>query len=296
MVIGSDAYSPATALGRHLLAHELAHVAASRGQAPLLARVALAAADFDALADALHDAVANLKADEELIYVALQKLERDAAAIAALKAAYRKRYKTDLVTDLAGRLKGRSLGLADSLLGVKGGLGVATAPPATPAEYEAASRAVHAALTAKTVDAEGIYAALLPLMRDPGRAANLKTAYSSLFNTGLEADLAAKLAGADLSYALYLLNAPGPAAAHAPTIFKAQPGPGTPPKTVPPAVAGGAVTAATEVPWETKSGKKGQYGFGVGYSGALSQDSRWLQFIEREIDYVPKSGGKPDAA
>ena len=46
------------------------------------------------------------------------------------------------------------------------------------------------------------------------------------------------------------------------------------------------------MPYETTAGKKGTYGFGVGYSGALSGDSRWLQFIEREIDYDPKGGGK----
>jgi hypothetical protein len=89
-----------------------------------------------------------------------------------------------------------------------------------------------------------------------------------------------------------LLNAPGPAAVHAPTTFKAQPGPGKGPPTPPPPVAGGTVTAETEVPWETKSGKTGQYGFGVGYSGALSADSRWVQFIEREISFDPKGGGK----
>jgi hypothetical protein len=293
IVLGEGAYSAATAPGRRLMAHELAHVAAGRGQPPLLARVALAAADFEALADALHAAIADPKSDEELIYVALQKLERDPAAIASLAAAYRKKYTTALTADLAARLKGRSLALANTLLGVKGGLGLAAAPPAKPAEFETVARAINAALTAKAVDAEGVYAALLPLLRDPGRAASLKTTYATLFKTGLEADLSSKLAGADLAYALYLLNAPGLAAAHAPTLFKAQPGPGRPPKTAPPAVAGGAVTAATEVPWETKAGKKGQYGFGVGYSGALASDSRWLQFIEREIDYVPKGGGKP---
>jgi hypothetical protein len=295
IVLGSSAYAPGTQAGRHLMAHELAHVVAARGRPPLLARVALAAADFDALADSLHDAITTATADEELIYVALQKLERDASAIASLKAAYKTRHKADLLTALGGRLKGNALGLAKTLLGATGGLKLATAPPSTPKDYEAAARAINAALTGKTADPEGAYVQLLPLGRDPGRTGTLKTTYAGLFTTGLEADLTAKLAGADLSYALYLLNAPGPATPHTPTNFATQPGFGTPPTTTPPAAPGGTVSAGTQVPYTTSAGKTGTYGFGVGYSGALASESRWLQFIEREVDYTPKGGGTPVA-
>ncbi len=295
VVLGPGEYAPGTDAGRRLMAHELSHVVAARGRTPVLARVALTAADFDVLADSLHDAITTATADEELIYVALQKLERDATAIASLKAAYVKRHKTDLLTDLGSRLKGHGLGLAKTLLGATGGLAVATKLPSTPAEYEAVAKAVNAALVGKTVDAEGVYAALLPVARDPGRTATLKTTYATLFTTGLEADLTAKLTGADVSYALYLLNAPGPATAHSPSAFSAQPGFGTAPATAPPAAAGGTVSAGTQVPYTTTKGATGTFGFGVSYSGALSSDSRWLQFIEREIDYVPKGGGKPIA-
>jgi hypothetical protein len=295
VVMGPGEYAPGTDAGRHLIAHELSHVVAARGRTPVLARVALTTADFDALADSLHGAIATATGDEELIYVALQKLERDAAAIASLKAAYLKRHKTDLLTALGSRLKSHGLGLAKTLLGATGGLAVATKPPSTPADHEAVARAVNTALVAKTVDAEGVYAALLPLARDPGRTATLKTTYAKLFTTGLEADLTAKLTGADLSYALYLLNAPGPASPHSPSGFSTQPRFGTAPATAPPAAAGGTVSAGTHVPYTTAKSKTGTFGFGVGYSGALSSDTRWLQFIEREIDYVPKGGGKPVA-
>jgi Domain of unknown function (DUF4157) len=295
VVLGSGEYAPGTDAGRRLMAHELSHLVRGRGQAPVLARVALTAADFDAIADSLHDAITTAAADEELIYVALQKLERDPGAIQSLTSAYKKRHTTDLLTDLGSRLKGHGLGLAKTLLGGTGGLAVAARPPGTPAEYEAVARSLHTALAAKTPDAAGAYAALLPLARDPGRTGTLKTAYAKLFTTGLEMDIAAKLTGAGQSYALYLLNAPTAALPHAPTIFKAQPGPGTPPTTAPPPAAGGTVTAETRVPYETKKGTKGTYGFGVGYSGALSGDSRWLQFIEREIDYNPKGGGQRTA-
>jgi hypothetical protein len=294
VVVGGE-YAPGTDTGRRLMAHELSHVVMARGHAPVLARVALAAADFDALADSLHDSITATAADEELIYVALQKLERDPTAINSLTNAYKSRHTTDLLTDLGARLKGHGLDLAKTLLGAKGGLTVATKPPSTAAEYEAVARAVNTALAAKSVDAAGVYAALLPLAQNPSQAATLKTTYATLFTTGLEAAVTAKLTGAGQSYALYLLNAPGPAVPHAPTTFKAQPGPGVAPSTAPPPVAGGTVTAETKVPYETKAGNKGTYGFGVGYSGALSADSRWLQFIEREIDYDPKDGGKRTA-
>ncbi|MDK2745520.1 MAG: DUF4157 domain-containing protein [Nitrospira sp. BO4] len=297
IVFGNGEYVPHSESGRHLIAHELAHVAQQSGQAasgkpPVIARVALTPADVDTLADSLHDAIASAPTDEELIYVALQKLERDATAITSLKTAYKTKHTTDLVADLGSQLKGQSLALAKTLLGVKGGLAVSTKAPATATEFEAVAKTINTALAGKTIDAEAIYAALLPLAYDSTKASTLKTTYASLFTNMLEADLNAKLTGADLAYSLYLLNAPGPAAVHAPTTFKAQPGPGKAPATVPPPVAGGAIKAETEVPWQTTSGTTGQYGFGVGYSGALSAHSRWVQFIEREISYDPKGGGK----
>lgn len=297
IVFGNGEYAPHSESGRHLLAHELAHVAqqsgpASAGKPPVISRVALTTADVNTLADSLHDAITTATTDEELIYVALQKLERDAAAITSLTTAYKTKHKLDLVTDLGSRLKGQSLALAKTLLGVKGGLAVSTKAPDTPAEFEAAAKAINTALVGKTIDAEAVYAAMLPLAHNATKVVTLKTTYATLFTNSLEDDLGAKLTGADLSYALYILNAPGAAVAHAPTTFKAQPGPGKGPVTTPPPVAGGTIKAETEVPWETKSGSTGQYGFGVGYSGALSADSRWVQFIEREISYDPKGGGK----
>jgi hypothetical protein len=265
--------------------------AAAAGSA---APVGPAATDADALADQLHDAITTAAANE-LIYVALQKVRGDVTAISSLKDAYLKRYKTDLLGALGSRLKDRGLGLAKTLLGATGGLPVATAPPDSRADFEGVARTVNAALLATTVDAEGVYAALLPLALNAGRTAMLKKTYADLFSTALEAHLTTKLTGAGQSYALYLLNAPGPASPRTLPGIKAQPGPGDAPKTAPPPAPGGTVSVATKVPYETTTGKTGTYGFGVGYSGALASDTRWLQFIEREIDYTPKGGGKPVA-
>ncbi len=149
VVFGSGEYTPGTQAGRHLMAHELSHIVAGRGRAPVLARVALTAADFDALADSIHTTVGSPAFDEELIYVALQKLERDATAIASLKSAYKKRFSADLLHDLGTRLKGHGLGLAKTLLAEAGGLPVAAAPPSTPAQFESTARAVPSPSTSK---------------------------------------------------------------------------------------------------------------------------------------------------
>lgn len=279
----------------NVMAHELAHVVAARGgAAPVIARVALAAADFEALADSLHDAITTATADEELVYVALQKLERDATAVTTLRTTYRTRHSADLVTALRGRLSGSGLNLALALLGVALPRGtaapIAAAPPATPAQYEAVARTVRTALTATTVTGEPVYGALLPLDRDATRVTTLKTTYATLFTTGLEADLTAHLSGADLSYALYLLNAPGPATPHSPARIPARPGPGVQPATAPPAVTGGTVSVGTQTPYTSSSGTAATFSFGVGYSGGLSADTRMLQFIWREIIVTNAAG------
>jgi hypothetical protein len=85
---------------------------------------------------------------------------------------------------------------------VTGGLAVSTKAPGTAVEFEAVAKAINAALVGKTIDAEAVYAALLPLVYDSTKVATLKTAYTALFTNDIEADLRAKLTGADLSYSL----------------------------------------------------------------------------------------------
>lgn len=289
VVFGAGEYTPGTQAGRHLMAHELSHVIAGRGRAPVLARVALTAADFETLADSIHSAVQTPASDAELIFVALQKLERNAAAITSLRSAYRRRFRADLLTDLGRRLRGHELGLARTLLAQAGGLQVSAAPPGSPAQFESTARAVNAALTGRAVDPERVYAALIPLGRAAAAVGTLKTTYTRLFSTDIEADLTARLADASRSYALYLLQAPGPASTHAPTGYVAQPGFGGTPRTDP--VPGGTVSAGKAVPYSYQRDPAGPpsnlqfgFGFGYGYSGALSSDTRWLQFIKREIN------------
>ncbi|HEV2890606.1 MAG TPA: DUF4157 domain-containing protein [Frankiaceae bacterium] len=287
VVLGNGAYSPASAPGRRLLGHELAHVVAARGRAtPLLARVTLSAADFEAIADSLNAALTSTTSDEELVYVALQKVARDATATATLRATYRTRHTNDLDTDLAKRLKGSALALAKGLLAAKGGTAIPAAPASAKA-HDALAKAAHAALTAKTPKPEAVYAALLPVAQNAAAATALRAAYTALFTTTLDSDVTTHLAGADRAYALYLLNAPGPASPIT-SAFQSPPGFGTSAKTA--TIAGGTLSAGTKVPFTTATGSSASATFGYGYSGGLAHDTRFLQAISREIVVTDAKG------
>ena len=294
IVFGESAYAPDSEDGRRLIAHELAHVRQQqRGEAPVaVARVSLAPGDFDALADEVHGAISGQAPDASLADVALQKLERDAAAIRSLRSAYRARFKSDLEKDLRAKLAGPDLALALELIGVApaGGAVIAAAAPATQAQFDAAAGRLKAALAGQAPDGRTVIATLLPLNREAAAAGRLKAAYQAAAGRALETDLQTKLAGSRLAYALYLLNAPPPAAAGGPSQITL--GSGTAPASAPPAVEGGQVSAQTAVPYTTASGKSASLSFAVSYAGALAAESRWLQFIWRDIEVTGADGRK----
>jgi Domain of unknown function (DUF4157)/Annexin len=291
IVFGAEQYQPETTRGRLLLAHELTHVVQqSAPMSPVLARVNLTALDFNAMADALHNAMAGLGTDEELIYVTLQKLERDPAATSTLRTTYRSRHGSDLENDIRDEMSGSELDFALELLGINPPTGPAVAqrPPGTTAEFEAAARRLEAAMTGQLgTDEEAVYATLLPLNRQAALATQLKATYRRLFGRALEDDIRDEMSSDELAYALYLLNAPPPAAPRG--TFQTVPGGGTAPATAPPPVEGGRVSALTAVPYQTPSGTA-SVSFAVSYSGGLAADSRWLQFIWREIQVTDASG------
>ncbi|HEX2039271.1 MAG TPA: DUF4157 domain-containing protein [Acidimicrobiales bacterium] len=285
IVLGAGAYVPGTTAGDALLAHEATHVAQQRATGmPMVARVALSPADLSALADQIHAATDRWGTDEEAVFVALQTLERDPTAIAALRREYQARHHADLEAVVRDEMSGTELDFALELLGIAPAGGAAIgAAPSTTADFEALARRLHAATEGQLgTDEEGVYAALVPLGRDPGRAQQLKTAYQRLFNRSLEDVLEDEMSGDELSYALFLLNAPGPATT-ARTPGTTVSGPGTPPSAPVPAVEGGVVEVGTGVPWTSSSGRSSQFAFGVGYRGGLAEESRWVQFLWREV-------------
>lgn len=287
IVLGANAGALDRPAGLRLVAHELAHVVAARSGpgSALLARVIVSTSDLEAIADEVERAMAIWGTDEEAIFVALQKLDRDPTAIARLRSTYRARHNADLESELRSEMSGTELDYALELIGVapSSGAAIAEQPPSTPADYNAIAARIRAAVSGPGTDEEGIYAALLPLGHDPDRARLLREAYRRLdpaHPIDLDADLHDDLSGDELAYAMSLLDAPGPAAPHA-VRFNVT-GPGTvEPNT--PATIGGTVTVATQVPYQQGTPDARQFAFGLTYRGGLAADTRWLQFIWRDL-------------
>jgi Annexin len=238
--------------------------------------------DNEAIVARLHEAMAGWGTDEEAIFVSLQKLNKDAAAIAKVKELYKKTYSSELEGDIRDEMSGTELALACELLGV-GGKAVG-ATPGNDAEILAVAKRLHSAMDQWGTDEEAIYAALIPFNRDPAKLEKLKKAYTDEFKggltgKGLEADIRDEMSSDELAYALYLMNAPPLRTAGASAVPNK---PGTEDHAG--KVAGGDVSVHTDVDYDPSEGgatRKG--GFSVGYEGGLAADTGWVQFIWAEI-------------
>lgn len=266
-------------------------VARLLGGARLMRLVTLTAEDQTALVEQLHEAMAGWGTDERKIYVSLQKLGKDATAIAALKKAYKDTYGEDLEAELRSELSGEELRLALDLIGIvedtsKGAM--VGAAPSTPEGFKSAAARLYGAMKGLGTDEEAIFATLIPFNRDAAALTTLKTTYQSehsggLTGKGLEADLNDELSGDELSYALFLLNAPPPrAVTGAPGVAA----PGAEVHTG--AVEGGTVSVRTGA--QLTAGGLAE-GYSVGYKGGLSDESSWLQFIWREVEVEDPARG-----
>ncbi len=298
VVFGEGQYQPGTSEGQRLLAHELTHVVQQgAGQFIIQRAVALVDDDYKALAQQLHKALGGLGTKalparlvtwmmgyKESIYVSLQKLEKDPVAISKLSQVYKDEYKTDLEVEIRSQMEGEALRLVLELLGIrddptKGWM--ITSKPSTDEEYKAAARQLNVAIG--KLHTETVYAILFPFKRDTIALDKLKNTYQrelsgGLTGRGLEEDIKDKLFGDLLAYALYLLDAPLPAPQKAgPTITDT----GT--KATAAKVGGGDVSVNTGVKFTTHRGESATEGFSIGYKGGLASESRWLQFIWREI-------------
>ncbi|MEA2529219.1 MAG: hypothetical protein QOG89_863, partial [Thermomicrobiales bacterium] len=256
-----------------------------RDNATIRRAPALTADDYTALAQQLHDAMSGWGTDEEAIYVSLQKLQKDATAIAALKKAYKDAYGSDLESDIRDEMSASELDFALELLGAGGkGATVGTAPT-TDAGFKAAAKALHTAMSGWGTDEEAIYAALLPFDRDAAKLTTLRTVYKTEYGTELEADIRDEMSSDELAYALYLLNAPPRAPLTATTLTSA----GTKQHTG--KVPGGEVSVHTGGNM-TVGGTPYPDTFSVGYEGGLAADSGWIQFIWSEIIATQPDGSE----
>ena len=183
-----------------------------RSSAPVLCRqVAAGTLNFDNLAARVHKGVAGLGTDEEGVYLALQQLQKDQAAIDALKAKYDEKYHESLEADIRDDFSGEELEYALQLLnmghaGSKQAIGTL---PTTPAEFEAAARRIWRAVEGIGTDEEAIFAVLLPFKRDEMQLARLTTAYLKISNGELLSKrLEEELSGSEYDYARYLMGGP----------------------------------------------------------------------------------------
>jgi hypothetical protein len=146
--------------------------------------------------------------------------------------------------------------------------------PLTEAEI---AQKLHDAMSDAGTDEKAILDLLRSLNRDAAKIKKVRDAYTTAFETDLEADIRLELGGDDLSRALFFLNAPPPEKpAATATVIK----PGTEKHTA--KVGDGDVSVRTDV--ESKTGSKTYpEGFSIGYTGRKAEDSRWLQFLWSEI-------------
>lgn len=249
--------------------------------------VALTVDDYTALAEQMHKAMAGPGTDEEAIYVGLQKLEKDKVAVGKLKKAYKDKYKQDLEAEIRTEISGSKLGLALELMGIKDDPKKADMigkPPATDDEYKAAAQKLNAAMKGKAIDKEAIYAALIPFNRVAAKLKKLADTYQNelkggLTGKGLEQDIKDKMGGDERAYALYLLNAPPPAAAASTATVGAAGAEAHKGE-----IAGGKVSTHTGTHYTPiGGGAERTEGFSMGYKGGLASETRWLQFLWREI-------------
>ena len=283
----------AALVARHAAAEPVVH----RSGARAVQRAPLSDKDNEAIVARLHDAMDRWGTDEEAIFVSLQKLNRDPAAITKVKDLYKTTHGDDLEAEIRSEMSGSELDLALELLGGGAKAGVGAAAPGTDDEFKTAGKRLHAAMSGPGTDEEAIYATLIPFNRDAAKTARLKTVYTTelkggLTGKGLEADLKDEMSSDELAYALYLLNAPAPRTAGAsavPVTAGTEDHAGK--------IPGGDISVRTGLDYDPSEGGATRTGaFSVGYEGGLAADTGWVQFIWAEIVSTGADGAETHLA
>jgi Domain of unknown function (DUF4157) len=219
----ADQFSPTTAQGRALIGHELTHVAQQRAYGQTTMQRFGLALNYEQLAKDIEKAVNGPGTDEEAIYSALAKLQRDTEAVAELEATYSRLFSETLMEALEGDLDNEELDYAKGLMGMPVAAGskqkIDTATPTTPAQWDALAQRIKDAAEYRTLgifwgtDEEAIFAVLQPLAGDASKIEAIKQAYARITggpSTALEDEIKDEMSGSERDYALKLLGVPDP--------------------------------------------------------------------------------------
>lgn len=159
--------------------------------------------NYDRLARLVHAAMDQLGTEEEDLYKALQELNQDVLAVDELNRAYFKLYGSVLIDDIDGEMDGDELEFAMQLLG-RGEAGSPQRIEKGPVDFKAAAERINDALGGLGTEEEEVYAALIPLRRDPASLRKLRETYRAEYGEDLIAEIKDEMSDDELDYALHL--------------------------------------------------------------------------------------------
>ncbi|MES0490032.1 MAG: DUF4157 domain-containing protein [Leptospirales bacterium] len=212
---GAGEYSPNSIQGKRLMAHELTHTVQQRGHQGsmnevkgVLLRKPSPLLNYDTLAQKIYDAISGFGTDEEQVYRALGRLNRDPGKIAKLKKIYKNKYSESLISAIQGDFSGTELEYALQLLN-KGKSATPQAIKAAPGnkdEYTLAANRIRKAVEGVGTDEEAIFAVLISLTRLNKPLTKLSYRYYDLYHENMRERIGSELSGSEKAYAFYLLN------------------------------------------------------------------------------------------
>lgn len=200
--------------GKRLLAHELTHVVQQQKTSKSIQRMpSLIESDIDEITTQVRNAIDRWGTDEEAVYAALQRLERDSNAIKKADAVYSKKYGTTLEDDIRGDFSEEELQYALELIGITPPVinELIQPTPSYASDYDSYARKLYNAMDIWGTNEEAIYGVLIAMENVPERVDRLKAAYTNKYPAGLhggdlEYDIRAEMSDEELDYALLLLN------------------------------------------------------------------------------------------
>lgn len=246
--------------------------------------------DIVATAEEIRNALEKEKYNKNQVYLSLERFSGNQQALERLKKEYETKYAVTLEKDVTDKMPESERSLALNLLGVNidENRKLNTAP--APESIKLTSGELYSAIEAG--NSAAVSSLLMPFhlaLRSSGK----RDVTDSLINdyqantgskVGLVEHIKTKLAGDDALFALYLIQSPGA------YNFTGEPNAQLTKvldvKST--EVAGGKSFLLMGADFKT-SARSAEGGFGMNYTGALSQETRWLQFLWREVVAIDKN-------